>query len=67
MAIPVTDSMRQELNLFLERLLSACKKDGITQEKAHADLLAIIEAAARDDRAAIDARLNKARTEGWDD
>jgi hypothetical protein len=67
MAIPVTDSMRQELNLFLERLLSACKKDGITQEKAHADLLAIIEAAARDDWDEIDERLTKAELEAWDD
>jgi hypothetical protein len=66
-AIAITEDRRERLGVFVERLLFAYKNDGVTAEKASADLLAVIEAAAGEDWDEIEARLARAAADGWDD
>lgn len=67
MATPMTDDRRRRVKHFVERLLFAHKNDGITDEKACDDLMAVIEAASKGDGEAIEERLAKAEVEAWDD
>lgn len=67
MSISISDEERRDLNTYLQRLLYAHKKDGITSQKVQTDLLEIIEAAAQDDREAFRSRMRMVFEQSWDD